>query len=144
MDNIIFEKTWKDYLFFSLRISLESEFVTAYQYCYIDDIHLRELSEKIQEYMKDYTAPCYLEFGDKKGNHTPAFSMLVLPADVFGRVKIEVDVEIDDEIPGSETRSHRCIFFVNGELGAIERLGENMRHLWEGDVGAKISLFEQY
>jgi len=46
--------------------------------------------------------------------------MELLPADSSGHVKIEVDVEIDD----NDTRSHRCCFYVNTELGQVEQLGK--------------------
>lgn len=62
--------------------------------------------------MKDYSSQCYLEFGNKEGNYTPAFSMNVLPADTSGHVKIEVDLEIVD----NDKRSHRCCFYVESEL----------------------------
>lgn len=39
-----------------------------------------------------------MELGKKEGNYTPAFSMCMMPADMSGHVKIEVDIEIAAEI----------------------------------------------
>ncbi len=104
MDNIVFEKVWQDDNLIELKISANSEFVSAYQNCYIEDKKLEKLSERICNFVEDYNENCYLEFGKKEGNYTPAFSMNILPADMLGHVKIEVDIEIED----NDTRAHRC------------------------------------
>lgn len=91
---------------------------------------------KISGYMQDYNRPCYLEFGNKKGNYTPAFSMNILPVNTSGHVKIEVDLEIAD----NDERAHRCCFYVNCELGQIERFGQALNSINEDDVGIVVSL----
>jgi len=63
--------------------------------------------------------------------------MDILEADSSGHMKIEVDIEIAD----IDDRSHRCRYYVNGELGAIERFGHNINKLISGNVGDKINLF---
>lgn len=125
MDNIIFEKIWQDDNLIELKISANSEFVSVYQSCYIQDKKLEEIAEKICDFVGNYNESCYLEFGKKEGNYTPAFSMCMLPADMSGHVKIEVDIEIAD----NDTRSHRCCFYVKSELGLIEQLGINLKQL---------------
>lgn len=136
MDNIIFKKLWQDGNLLELKISANSEFATAYQNCYIEDKALREISEKVIGYIKNYNTTCYLEFGKKEGDYTPAFSMSILPSDTSGHVKIEVDIEIAD----NDTRSHRCSFFVNSELGLIEQLGKSLKKLVSDPEGTEISL----
>lgn len=136
MDNIIFEKVWQDGNLMELKILANSEFVTAYQNCYIEDKALIEISERIFGYIENYNIACYLEFGKKEGNYTPAFSMSILSSDTHGHVKIEVDIEIAD----NDTRSHRCSFFVNSELGLIEQLGRSLKKLASGPEGTEISL----
>ncbi|MBD5526433.1 MAG: hypothetical protein HDR04_18945 [Lachnospiraceae bacterium] len=71
MDNIIFKKVWQD-----------------------DNLIELEISNRIQKYIDNCNEPCYLEFGKKEGNYTPAFSMCILLADTFGHVQVEVDIEI--------------------------------------------------
>lgn len=136
MDNIIFKKIWQDGNLLELKIFANSEFATAYQNCYIEDKALREISDKIFGYIENYKITCYLEFGKKEGDYTPAFSMSILPSDTFGHVKIEVDIEIAD----NDTRSHRCSFFINSELGLIEQLGKSLKKLVSDPKDTEISL----
>lgn len=136
MDNIIFEKVWQDENLIELKISANSEFVSAHQNCYIEDKKLEELSEKICSFIEDYNKNCYLEFGKKEGNYTPAFSMNILPVDMLGHIKIEVDIEIAD----NDIRAHRCCFYVKSELGLVEQLGRALKELVMEKVGSKVSL----
>lgn len=136
MDNIVFEKVWQEEKLIELKISAKSEFVTVYQYCYIQAEALHEISMKICRYINNDKEPCYLEFGKKEGNFTPAFSMCILPVNVFGHVKLEVDFEIAD----NERRLHRCCFYLKSELGLIEQLAMNLKSLVLDEVGAEVSL----
>lgn len=136
MDNIIFEKIWHDDGLIELKISANSEFAMAYQSCYIQDKKLEEIAQAICDFIENYNDACYLEFGKKEGNYTPAFSMCMLPADISGHVKIEVDIEIAD----NNTRSHRCCFYVESELGLIEQLGKALKKLIIEPDGYKASL----
>ena len=125
MDNIIFKKIWQDGNLIELKVSVTSEFVSIYQRCYVQDKALYEISEKIDNYVKRNDEFCYLEFGKKDGNYTPAFFMDIFPADKLGHLKIEVDVEIED----NETRSHRCRFYLKSELGLLEKLGVLLKNM---------------
>lgn len=135
-NNIIFEKVWEDNNLLELKINAISEYVNAYQYCYIEDKLLHQIGEEITQYSFNYYHECYVEFGKKEGNYTPAFSMRFLPADNSGHVQIEVDVEIND----NDVRAHRCCFYISGELGLLEGLGKNLQHLANGTVGEIYSL----
>jgi len=139
MDNILFEKIWEDESIIELKITAISNFVTAYQTCYIQEQGIHDISNQISEYVNDYTKNCYIQIGNKEGNHTPAFSMNILSSDLSGHSKIEVDLEIAD----NDDRSHRCIYYVKGELGAIERLGMCLNKLCSGSIGEEVSLFEK-
>lgn len=136
MDNIIFEKVWQDGNLIELKILANAEFVSAYQCCYIQDTMLQRISERIHDYTKNYGESCYLEFGQKEGNYTPAFSMYILPAENSGHIKIEVDIEIQD----NDIRSHRCNFYVKSELGLIERLGCKLKDLIIAPEGDEVYL----
>lgn len=136
MDNIIFEKIWQDENLIELKISANSKYVSAYQSCYIQDKKLEIIADKIYNFAGNSSETCYLEFGKKEGNYTPAFSMCILPADISGHVKIEVDIEIAD----NETRSHRCCFYVKSELGLIEQLGLSLKNLITESDGSEVSL----
>lgn len=138
MDYLSFEKIWQDNELLELKISAGSEFVSAYQNCYIQDKALENIAEKIAGYSRNYTESCYLEFGKKEGAYTHAFSMCILPAEVSGHIKIEVDIEIDD----NDIRAHRCCFYVNSELGLVEKLGSSLKRLISGEIGELVSLTE--
>ena len=55
MDNIIFEKTWQDNSLIELKISASSEYVSAYQTCYIQEVKLEAIAEKISQYTFRHT-----------------------------------------------------------------------------------------
>lgn len=93
-------------------------------------------ADKIEAYMKNYNVECYLEFGNKIGNYTPAFSLAFLPSQISGHVKVEVDIEIAD----NDKRVHKCCFYVNCELGQVERFGKMLRSIVTDDEGTVISL----
>jgi hypothetical protein len=129
MDNLIFEKIWKDENLIELKIKGISEYIQVYQNCYIEDEKLREIGKMISEYTCNYNNECYVEFGKKEGNFTPAFSMKILPAESSGRMKIEADFEITD----NDERKHRACFYIQGELGLLERLGNALQNVAGGE-----------
>ena len=59
---------------------------------------------------------------------------MILPMNKNGHVTIEVDLEIDDNI----SRNHRCSFFINSELGCVERFGKRLNDFIFKGVGAEI------
>lgn len=136
MDNIIIEKIWQDSNIIELQLTAKSEYVQANQSCYVEDEAVIKIADKIDTYMKNYYVECYLEFGNKTGNFTPAFSLTILPSGRTGQVKVEVDIEIAD----NDKRDHRCCFYVNCELGQIERFGKSLRSIVTEREGTVISL----
>lgn len=136
MDNIIIEKIWQDSNVIELQLTAKSEYVQANQSCYVEDDAVIKIADKIDTYMKNYDVECYLEFGNKTGNFTPAFSLLILPSETSGHIKVEVDIEIAD----NDKRAHRCCFYVNCELGQIERFGKSLRSIVTEEEGTVISL----
>lgn len=135
-ENIQIKKIWEDSDLIQLEIICWSEFVTARQTCYIQSQSLIQLSEKIQHFVQHPYEQCYLEFGHKSGNYTPAFSMEFSSKDKLGHINIEVDVEIDD----NDSRKHRSCFFVRSELGCIERFGKELGKIDKKLLDDKISL----
>ena len=122
MDNIIFERLWKDSNIIELKVMASSEYINVFQSCYVEDVLLENAADKINNYIENPDEVCYLEFGNKTGYYTPAFSLSILPSDNHGHVKIEVDMEIAD----NDRRAHRCCFYVSCELGQIERFGQSL------------------
>ena len=99
---------------------------------------LINISEKILNINNYKNNNCYLEFGIKTGNYTPAFSMNILPVDVYGHLKIEVDIEIED----NDERRNRCLFYVNSDLGYVERFGYSLKESVEKDDEIEVVLHD--
>ncbi|MBR0490530.1 MAG: hypothetical protein IJJ82_00595 [Clostridia bacterium] len=137
MDNLIFKKIWQDEDLLELNIIGMCDYVKAHQDCYISKKDLEELANKIKK-INDTCEKIYLEFGKKDGDYTPAFSLLIMPKNKNGHIKIEVDMEIND----IETRTHRCMFFVNTELGMLEKFSEKMKRIKDFEIGKMICLNE--
>lgn len=119
MNNIKIIKNWEDDGLLELKVEAISEYVSINQLCYIQDTDLAENGIKIKEFSHSFDIPCYVEFGKKVGNYTPAFSLEFFPSGKNGKIKIEVDMEIAD----NEERKHRCCFYVNSEIGLVEQFG---------------------
>ncbi|EEO6567430.1 hypothetical protein G6H68_002776 [Listeria monocytogenes] len=122
MSNITISKNWEDNNILEINVSAESEFVKIHQLCYVQDIDLKGIGEKIVASSFELKEGCYVEFGKKEGDFTPAFSLCFQEANNSGRVEIEVDMEIDD----NTDRKHRCKFYIYSELGLIEQFGKNI------------------
>lgn len=137
MDNLIFKKIWQDEDLLELNIIGMCDYVKAHQDCYISKKDLEELANKIKK-INDTCEKIYLEFGKKDVDYTPAFSLLIMPKNKNGHIKIEVDMEIND----IETRTHRCMFFVNTELGMLEKFSEKMKRIKDFEIGKMICLNE--
>lgn len=84
--------------------------------CYVQDIDLKKIGEKIIVYFFDFIEEIYVEFGKKKGDFILVFFLRFLLIDNFGYVEIEIDMEIDDNFD----RKYRCKFYIYSELGLIE------------------------
>lgn len=138
MDNIIFERLWKDSNIIELKVMASSEYINVFQSCYVEDVLLENAADKINNYIENPDEVCYLEFGNKTGYYTPAFSLSILPSDNHGHVKTEVDMEIAD----NDRRAHRCCFYVSCELGQIERFGQSLVSLISEDEEVKVSLIK--
>ncbi|SMC34281.1 hypothetical protein SAMN06296952_0465 [Oscillospiraceae bacterium] len=136
MDNLKIQTVMIDGNLVELRIDAISEYVSIHQSCYVSDSDLSLFSKRIADYISDPKSECYLEFGKKSGNYTPAFSMLILPMNRNGHVMIEVDFEIDD----NPDRKHRCSFYINSELGCIEGFGRRLAGLLVNEIGTELEL----
>jgi len=138
MDNILIKKVYVDEGLIELKVDVTSTFVDANQLCYIGDGQLLNCAKEIISFSKKHGYDKYVEFGEKKGNYTPAFSLKFLKANVTGEVKIEIDLEIAD----SEDRSHRCICFVTSDLSSIERFGNKLCEIVTSEIDHEIRLHD--
>lgn len=135
MDNIIIKKIWEDEGLIELRITAISEYVTAYQDCYIDVEKLSDISTEICSYSYNYNENCKVQFGEESEEYTPSFSMTILKADMNGRVKIEVNIYVDDS-----ENNHMCCYYIKSELGCLQRFGEELKKLASVSIDDSIQL----
>ena len=140
MDNIIIKKIYQDSDLIELSVRAESEYIKIVQSCYVQISMINDFASEIISFPNNYKDSLYLEFGNKLGNYTPAFSMLIASSDLCGHVKIEMDMEIDD----NNMRLHRCKFYIRSELGLIEKFGKKLRYLVlpTTEIGDEIELSE--
>lgn len=136
MDNIIIEKRWHDDELLEIKITASTEQIRVNQECYISECALIKNAECILEYISVPEKESYIEYGSKTGNYTPAFSMKFLPIDVYGHMKIEMDMEIND----NHTRLHRCSFYINSEIGLVEQFAHKLKQLINEKDGFYIEL----
>lgn len=139
MDNIIISKLWQDDDLIELYVIAKSKYVTINQSCYVSIEDIIKNSELIEKYVKNSDNEMYIEFGNKKGNYTPAFSLKLFPMDSHGHLIIEADLEIDD----NNTRCHRCIFFVEAELGSIEHFAKELSKIEHLSNDECICIYEE-
>lgn len=125
MDNIKIEKNWEDTNLLEIKVSAQSKYLSVYQLCYIQDTDLEAIGKRIKEFSFDPSKNCYVEFGEMTGDFTPAFSLDLYPADVNGKIKIEVNMEIED----NDERKHRCCFYIQSEIGLVEQFGNKLIQL---------------
>lgn len=138
LGNIRIEKIWEDDSCFEIKLSIESEFVSAWQTCYFDAVSFNELSSFINDYCIGECNSNYYESGDKQGNSTPSFSMC-LRDDSKGHVVVEMDLEINDV----EDRTHRCVCNVYSELGLLEQFAKRLSRLVRSEIGFTVSLLDK-
>ncbi len=121
-----------------LKVTASSQYVKAFQSCYVSKAQLDCLANEIHLYICDSKKGFYWETGPKEGKFPGVLSLNILPAKMTGHVLIEIDLEIEDNF----TRAHKCVFFVESELGLLEKFGKRLSYLKEGEVGAEIRLYE--
>ncbi|MBO0453178.1 hypothetical protein [Candidatus Enterococcus murrayae] len=130
MDNLKIERVWQDSNLLELKVSAKSKYIKVTQVCYVQNEDLQTIGKNIQDFSFNFNKKCYVEFGEKSGNRTPAFSLEFLPADKTGNILIEVDMEIDDNDEGR----HRSCFYIQSEIGLVERFGKSLIQMTRSKV----------
>ncbi len=139
MDNIIIEKVWQEANLLELKVTASSQYVKVFQFCYVSKEQLDCLANEIRLYIYDSKEGFYWETGPKNGNSPGALSLNILPAKITGHIMIEIDIEIEDNF----TRAHRCVFYVESELGLLEKFEKRINHLKDRDFNLEIRLNEK-
>ena len=72
------------------------------------------------------------------GDHSTAcVSLRLLHKDKLGHILIEVFMELDD---GGDYSSHNCCFYLNTEMGLLERFYKRLPMLKQNSLGSQITL----
>ena len=135
LGNISIEKIWEDACCFEIKLSVESEYVRAWQTCYYDSFSFGEFCSFLIRYCEGTPNSDYYESGAKQGNYSPSFSMR-LKDDNSGHISVEMDLEINDV----EDRTHRCVCNVYTELGLLEQFAKRISRLIQAETGFTVSL----
>lgn len=138
MENIEMSVIWMEENAIELEIKAYTPIVTVSQTCYIDSDKLNENANEIISFSQAPHGICVIEFGVLAGNYSPAFSMKIERAGIDEKIRIEMNMEIDD----NNERIHRAQFYIYCKLGEIEKFGRKMATL-EKKKDGKIKLTEE-
>lgn len=117
MGNLIFEKIWEDIHALEFKIEAKNQYATVWQTCYTDESELKENIDSLLQFIDSEQKYCYVEFGCKTDNSTPAFSIEASFADRSGHILLELDMEIDD----NSERKHRCQLYIKTDMTSLEQ-----------------------
>lgn len=122
MDNLILKLMWEDENLFELNIEAKTKFISINENVYFDSVKIKNLSDKILEFVNNPTSKVYYESGPKSGKFTTSFSIDFKGINDDSKVVLEIEMEIDD----NEIRSHWANFYLYTELGYLERFAKRI------------------
>lgn len=79
--------------------------------------------------------------GEKVGGYTPYLSLRFSCRDKLGHITIEVYMEIDD---GGSPDKHNCCFYVDTEIGLLQKFGKDLERINTPVLEIKVSLFDDW
>jgi len=121
-DNLKFSRNWEDDTMVELKVEAQNEYVYIWQTCYVDNTFLKKQASAIANFVESSDRSLYIEFGKIVGNYTPAFSMEFSRIDSSGHIKIDLNLENEDDTD----RKHRCQLYVKTEQGLLLQFGEGL------------------
>ena len=132
-------KTWQDSVqpFFSIRVKAISPFAeVVHDGSYTSLKSFQDNMHLLHDCMDNYPSETCVML-TMLGHH-PGVVIRLIPRDTLGHMYIEVDLSIMDIDDGS----HRAKFFVESELGQIERFFKRLGDLPNKDIGHSVKLHE--
>ena len=136
-DNICIQKLWQDSELIQLKIVCSSAVITATTKIYVSDYLIDELICQINQLLYGQGKESFWA-NEKRGNHSTAcVSLRFLHKDKLGHILIEVFMELDD---GGDYSSHNCCFYLNTEMGLLERFCKRLPMIKQNSLGAQINL----
>lgn len=138
LDNIVLRTEWFDKTekFCEIRLDCKTKYLTIYQICYIFEEEMIKVYIAMDEYIKNPHQTKKIIFGDEREGGSGYFSFLLTPINLKEELKIEVDMEIND----NENGLHRCKFYVNTQLENFKYFRNNLPRIFSKNSDKEIKL----
>lgn len=138
LDNIVLRTEWFDKTekFCEIRLDCKTKYLTIYQICYIFEEEMSKVYIAMDEYIKNPHQTKKIIFGDEREGGSGYFSFLLTPINLKEELKIEVDMEIND----NENGLHRCKFYVNTQLENFKYFRNNLPRIFSKNSNREIKL----
>ncbi|MDO4353859.1 MAG: hypothetical protein Q4C93_02720 [Clostridia bacterium] len=136
-DYIAMQKLWYDVHLAQIEVVGSSEFITASAKIYVCDDLIDGLIRQIERFVNGEVSEAYWANEQKGDGSTTCVALRFMHKDRLGHVLIEVFMELDD---GGSYATHNCCFYVNTEIGQLERFCGKIPILKQDTVGVRIVL----
>lgn len=136
-DYILMKKIWQDAFCYEVKITCVSSCVTATNDIYMSDACIDALSNGLNNFVKGNTEEFFWKSGEKGDDSTACITFEFMHKDKLGHIIIEVYMELDD---GGDYSSHNCCFYLNTEIGLLERFCKKIPVLKQEMLGIEVVL----
>lgn len=136
-DYIDIQKLWYDNELAQLAIVCSSAVITASTKIYVTDALIDDLIYQIKQFLSGQVIESYWANEEKGDDSTACVSLRFLTKDKLGHVLIEAYMELDD---GGTYSSHNCCFYLNTEIGLLERFCKSLSRLKQKTSGIRVVL----
>ena len=136
-DYISMEKIWQDVFCYQVKITCASCCAVATNDFYTSDDNIDALFHGLNDFMKGKTNEFLWENGEKGDRSTACITLKFAHKDKLGHVLIETYMELDD---GGSYSSHNCCFYLNTELGLLEKFCKRLPTIKQKSLGIKVVL----
>ncbi|MEA4833156.1 MAG: hypothetical protein VB118_11150 [Oscillospiraceae bacterium] len=137
MDNLLIKRVWEDIDFFEIEVIAQSKLIRASIRSYTTSEAINELAIRLSTFPKKNNDRYLWENGVKGNSSTPFLSLEIWCSDMLGHIIIEVYMELDD---GGSYDKHNCCFFINTEVGLLQRFGKSLVLLNERGIAKQLFL----
>lgn len=136
-DYILIEKIWQDVFCYQVKITCASSHVVATNDIYVSDDSIDTLFNGLNDFNKNEINEFFWISGEKGDDSTACISFNFIHKDKLGHILIEVYMEVDD---GGSYSSHNCCFYINTEMGLLEKFCKKLPMLKQELLGTEVAL----
>ena len=135
------KKIWQDEIedFFSIQMVARSKVIWAQAHVYATSETIDDLLNKLNGFISSNAGEALWENGVTVGETPVPLSLKFLRKDKLGHVLVEVYMELDD---GRTLGGHNCCFYVETDLGLLEKFHKRLHLLKLPDLEIEITLNE--